>query len=259
MGRVISLISNQAAAAIDLIELLEANRRLALHDGLTNLLNRRAFDDSLERSVSQAARAEQPLSLLMLDLDHFKQLNDTYGHATGDVALQAAAAEIRLQVRGGDLAARYGGEEFAIILPDTDGPAAFRMAERLRKALSERVVKAGKEQIKMTASCGVSATDLGYSTPEELIHSADEALYASKETGRNRTSLAGAPRRLVTVRARSVVKLRPSGPLATSHPRDASSGERSGERSFGFFSETGGSLTAPPGLRPYFRRWRGWA
>ncbi len=195
VGRVISLISNQAAAAIDLIELLEANRRLALHDGLTNLLNRRAFDDSLERSVSQAARAEQPLSLLMLDLDHFKQLNDTYGHATGDVALQAAAAEIRLQVRGGDLAARYGGEEFAIILPDTDGPAAFRMAERLRKALSERLVKAGKEEIKMTASCGVSATDLGYSTPEELIHSADEALYASKETGRNRTSLAGAPRR----------------------------------------------------------------
>jgi diguanylate cyclase (GGDEF)-like protein len=194
VGRVLSLISNQAAAAIDLIELLEANKRLALHDGLTNLLNRRAFDEALERAVSQANRAGQPLSLLMIDLDHFKRLNDTYGHAAGDLALQSAAAEIRLQVRGGDLGARYGGEEFAIILPDTDGPAAFRMAERLRKALADRVVRVGDEQIKVTGSCGVSGTDLGYTTPETLIHSADEALYASKETGRNRTSLAGAPR-----------------------------------------------------------------
>ncbi|MBX7184917.1 MAG: sensor domain-containing diguanylate cyclase [Vicinamibacteria bacterium] len=195
VSRVISLMSNQAAAAIALIELAEANRRLALHDGLTNLLNRRAFDEALERAASQASRGGQSLSLLMLDLDHFKRLNDTYGHTVGDIALQAAAAEIRLQVRGGDLAARYGGEEFAIILPETDGPAAFRMAERLRKALADRVIKVGTEQLRITASCGVSATDLGYATPEELIHSADEALYASKETGRNRTSLAGAPHR----------------------------------------------------------------
>ena len=194
VGRVVSLIVNQASAAIDLIELLEANKSLALHDGLTSLLNRRAFDEQLERAVSQAERAGQPLSLLMLDLDHFKRLNDTYGHAVGDIALQAASAEIRLQVRGGDLAARYGGEEFAIILPDTDGPAAFRMAERLRKSLSDRVIKISDEQIHITASCGVSATDLGYRTPRTLIHSADEALYASKETGRNRTSLAGTPR-----------------------------------------------------------------
>ena len=187
-------MSNQAAAAIALIELLEANRRLALHDGLTDLLNRRAFDEFLERAASQASRGGQSLSLLMLDLDHFKQLNDTFGHAVGDLALQAAAAEIRLQVRGGDLPARYGGEEFAIILPETDGAAAFRMAERVRKALQNRVIKVGDEQIRITASCGVSATDLGYATPEALIHSADEALYASKETGRNRTSLAGAPR-----------------------------------------------------------------
>lgn len=194
VGRVISLISNQAAAAIDLIELLEANRRLALHDGLTGLLNRRAFDEAFERAASQTSRAGQPLSLLMIDLDHFKRLNDTYGHTVGDVALQAAAAEIRSQARGGDLAARYGGEEFAVILPDTDGAAAFRMAERLRKALADRVIKVGSEPIRITASCGVSATDLGYTTIEELIRSADEALYASKETGRNRTSLAGAPR-----------------------------------------------------------------
>lgn len=195
VGRVVSLMSNQAAAAIALIELAEANRRLALHDGLTDLLNRRAFDESLERAASQASRGGQPLSLLMIDLDHFKRLNDTWGHTVGDLALQAAATEIRAQVRGGDLAARYGGEEFAIILPETDGPAAFRMAERVRKALADRVIKVGDQQLRITASCGVSATDLGYATPEELIHSADEALYASKETGRNRTSLAGAPRR----------------------------------------------------------------
>ncbi len=195
VGRVISLIANQAAAAIDLIELVETNRLLALHDGLTGLLNRRAFDEALERAVAQAERGGQPLSLLMLDLDHFKRLNDSHGHSAGDLALQAAAAEIRLQARGGDLAARYGGEEFAVILPDTDGPAAFRMAERLRKALAQRVIRIGAEQIRVTASCGVSALDLGYVTPEDLIRSADEALYASKETGRDRTSLAGAPRR----------------------------------------------------------------
>jgi diguanylate cyclase (GGDEF)-like protein len=195
VSRVIGLMANQAAAGIALIELAEAHRLLALRDGLTRLLNRRAFDESLERAAAQASRGGQPLSLLMLDLDHFKQLNDTYGHAVGDLALQGAAAEISQQMRGGDLAARYGGEEFAVILPETDGPAAFRMAERLRKALAGRVIKAGQEQIRITASCGVSATDLGYLTPADLIRSADEALYASKETGRNRTSLAGAPRR----------------------------------------------------------------
>ena len=194
VSRVISLVANQAAAAIDQIELIEANRHLALHDGLTGLKNRRSFDEDLERAVSQATRGSQPLSLLMIDLDRFKRLNDTYGHAVGDLALQAAADEIKAQMRGGDLAARYGGEEFAVILPDTDGPAAFRMAERVRKALSGRVIRFGGEQIRITASCGVSATDLGYVTPESLIQSADEALYASKETGRDRTSLAGKPR-----------------------------------------------------------------
>lgn len=194
VGRVIALIANQAAAAIDLIELVETNRNLALHDGLTGLLNRRAFDEALARAVAQSVRSRQPVALLMIDLDHFKQLNDAYGHAVGDIALQGAANEIRQQARGGDMAARYGGEEFAIILPDTDGPAAFRMAERVRKALAEGVMHVGQEQVRISASCGVSATDLGYDTPDALVRSADEALYASKATGRNRTSLAGAPR-----------------------------------------------------------------
>ena len=194
VGRVIALIANQAAAAIDLIELVETNKSLALHDGLTGLLNRRAFDEALARSVAQSVRSRQPVALLMIDLDHFKQLNDAYGHAVGDVALQGAANQIREQARGGDMAARYGGEEFAIILPDTDGPAAFRMAERVRKALSECVLDIGHEQLRISGSCGVSATDLGYDTPDALVRSADEALYASKATGRNRTSLAGAPR-----------------------------------------------------------------
>ena len=193
--RVISLISNQAAAAIELIELVETNRALAMHDGLTGLLNRRAFDESLARAVAQSSRGPHPVSLLMVDLDHFKKLNDSWGHSVGDLALQAAAAEIRAQIRAGDLGARYGGEEFAVILPDTDGAAAFRLAERMRKALAGRVIKVGRDQIRISASLGVSASDLGYETPEELIRSADEALYASKETGRNRTSLAGAPRR----------------------------------------------------------------
>ena len=194
VARVLALVANQAAAAIDLVELVETNRSLALHDGLTGLLNRRAFDEALSRALAQAFRAEKPLALLMIDLDHFKQLNDTHGHAVGDIVLQGAAAEIRGQTRGGDLTARYGGEEFAVILPDTDGPAAFRMAERVRKALADCVVDVGREQVRISGSCGVSATDLGYDTAEALIRSADEALYASKATGRNRTSLAGAPR-----------------------------------------------------------------
>lgn len=194
VARVLALVANQAAAAIDLVELVETNRSLALHDGLTGLLNRRAFDEALSRALAQAFRAEKPLALLMIDLDHFKQLNDTHGHAVGDIVLQGAATEIRGQTRGGDLTARYGGEEFAVILPDTDGPAAFRMAERVRKALADCVVDVGREQVRISGSCGVSATDLGYDTAEALIRSADEALYASKATGRNRTSLAGAPR-----------------------------------------------------------------
>jgi diguanylate cyclase (GGDEF)-like protein len=193
-SRVLALVANQAAAAIVLLELIDTNRALALRDGLTGLLNRRAFDEDFARAVAHALRSGQPVSLVMLDLDRFKALNDQYGHLAGDQALQLAAEEIRKQTRGGDLAARYGGEEFALILPGTDGGSAFRMAERVRKAIEARPLEVDGDRVSVTASLGVAATDQGYLEEDALIRAADEALYASKQTGRNRSSLAAGAR-----------------------------------------------------------------
>lgn len=192
--RVLGLVANQAAAAIALLDLIETNRSLALHDGLTGMLNRRAFDESIARAVAHALRSGQPVSLAMMDLDRFKSLNDRYGHLVGDRALQLASEEARGQIRAGDLAARYGGEEFALILPNTDGANAFRLAERVRSAIERRPLQIDGEKVSVTASLGVAATDQGYLTEEELIRAADEALYASKQTGRNRSSLAAGVR-----------------------------------------------------------------
>lgn len=190
LARVLAVVANQAAAAIALVDMIDANRSLALHDALTGLLNRRAFDETFSRAMAHALRSGQPASLVMIDLDRFKSLNDEHGHLVGDRALQSVAEELLTQVRGGDLAARYGGEEFALILPGTDGANAFRMAERVRKGIEARRFMVDGEHIPLTASLGIAATDQGYTKEDEMIRAADEALYASKQTGRNRSSLA---------------------------------------------------------------------
>lgn len=168
----------------------------ALSDGLTGLANRRAFDEALEREWRRALRDNGHLSLIILDLDHFKSLNDHYGHQVGDDCLRAVARAVQASVRRpGDLCARYGGEELAVILPNTDPAGALDVAETLRSAIEGLgLPNAGNVEGGglLTASLGVSTafSRLGGSVrmPEGLLISADGALYRAKEGGRNRVA-----------------------------------------------------------------------
>ncbi|MGH8355480.1 MAG: sensor domain-containing diguanylate cyclase, partial [Pseudomonas sp.] len=170
-------------------ELSAANRRLAelsRQDGLTGLLNRPTFDEELQRAWARAERGQRPLALLMLDLDHFKQINDNHGHLAGDACLQHVARRLRLGLRGSDLLARFGGEEFVVILPDTELAGACELAERLRADLAARPCQYGPQRIALSLSIGVAAgiprAGLASAT---LLHQADQALYAAKAAGRN--------------------------------------------------------------------------
>lgn len=167
--------------------LAEANaqlERMAVTDGLTELPNHRVFRERLWREFLWALERDRPLSLLLLDVDHFKQFNDTYGHQAGDEVLREVATVLRQHCEGTVFPARYGGEEFVAILPDMDTHAAIQFAERLRQAIAD--VPCCYRQI--TVSIGVSTLDLHTLNPESLIEEADQALYLSKRNGRNRVS-----------------------------------------------------------------------
>lgn len=166
----------------------EANRRLAemsRTDSLTGLLNRRAFLEGSERELHRAARNGQPGSVVMIDLDHFKEINDRYGHARGDALLKAAASSLRSVLRGEDLVARWGGEEFILFLPNTSGEAALRVAEKARNTLATARHGDDDAGAAITASFGV-ATHRAGRTLEATIAAADCALYRAKQAGRNR-------------------------------------------------------------------------
>lgn len=157
-------------------------------DALTGLLNRRAFDENLAACMAQWRDQRLPVSLLLIDVDRFKQLNDQHGHPAGDAALEWLAKKVRQTVRESDLAARYGGEEFAVILPAVDAAEAVKLAERLREAIAaEPLVHSGKA-IRLTASIGV-ATAMAHDSPTAITLRADHALYAAKQNGRNRSYL----------------------------------------------------------------------
>ena len=189
-ARVLGILANQAAATLSVIQLKERHRDLAAHDGLTGLFNRRAFDDYLARAIAREDRQGGRFALLLLDLDHFKKLNDTYGHPAGDAALVAAAHLLERMLRKGDLAARYGGEEFAAILPGSDEAGALKMAERVRQALErERPVFEGA-RLAVTASFGAAVWPDDGRDAAALLAAADRALYAAKQAGRNRVAAA---------------------------------------------------------------------
>ncbi len=161
-------------------------------DVLTGVANRRHFHEFLEEHFRLAARYGTPLSLFLVDLDHFKQLNDTYGHLVGDEVLRAVAARMRSVLRDADLLARFGGEEFVVVLPSTPLDGAVQSAERVREALASRPVEAAGQAIPVTASFGVSAYRAdALMTPEWLIKEADLALYEAKRAGRNCVRAAG--------------------------------------------------------------------
>ena len=168
----------------------EFYRRLSMNDGLTGLYNRAWLDDMLPRMVATAQRAGTPLSLLMIDLDHFKRFNDTHGHLCGDDALRTAAGVISGALRPSDFAVRYGGEEMLVLLPDATAPLAMLVAQRLCSRMQGTKVFADMRQAlpHLTASFGVA--ELAASMSETgLVAAADAALYRAKEGGRNRVSL----------------------------------------------------------------------
>jgi two-component system cell cycle response regulator len=155
---------------------------LAVTDGLTGLHNHRAFQDYLEEQFQTAMRNKQPLALILMDVDHFKQYNDTYGHQAGDEVLRQVAQILQANVREGDFVARYGGEEFVIVLPRTDLESAVAVAERLRRA-----VESAEWHLRpITGSFGVACIRPDMETRQELIEAADQALYQAKKNGRNR-------------------------------------------------------------------------
>jgi two-component system cell cycle response regulator len=174
----------------------EASLEMAVTDQLTGLYNRRYLASHLSGMFDRAFWTGRPLSLMILDIDHFKSINDTHGHDIGDKVIQEIAAKIRNSVRGIDLACRYGGEEFLVAMPDTDRHFAGIVGERLRQEIADHEVtlNSGRDSLKVTVSIGISSTEEGLKddTGQKLIKRADEALYAAKTGGRNRVIMGAA-------------------------------------------------------------------
>jgi diguanylate cyclase (GGDEF)-like protein len=158
---------------------------MAQTDFLTHLANRRAFYEQGERLLRSLELSDRPAAVVMFDIDHFKSINDRYGHAGGDVAIRAVADLIRANLHAWDLAARLGGEEFALLLPDATPEAAFATADRVRATCEQLVVEFEGQQIRFTLSAGVSALQPGNTLDGWIAH-ADAALYRAKQAGRNR-------------------------------------------------------------------------
>jgi diguanylate cyclase (GGDEF)-like protein len=170
-------------------ELMESNKRLELlsiTDGLTKLYNHRHFQDELARAFEESERYGRPLSLAIVDLDFFKKVNDTYGHAVGDEVLKAVSHIFQDSIRSTDLAARYGGEEFAVMMPETDLSEAMVFAEKIRGLVENLPVTTAAATIPVTVSIGVgNVPHSRIHTAKELVVAADKALYRAKRNGRN--------------------------------------------------------------------------
>ena len=165
-------------------------KALAMSDSLTGVLNLRGFEKAASRALSAARRDNSPLSVIVCDVDHFKSINDRYGHAQGDVALIQFARHLQGNVRGQDIVARIGGEEFVLLLPGTPIEAATAIAERFRASISALKISSETSQFEIQASFGVATTTGAEDEIDHLIKRADEALYRSKRDGRNKVSVA---------------------------------------------------------------------
>jgi diguanylate cyclase (GGDEF)-like protein len=184
-GRNVALLGALAATSLEMVWEMEEVSRRARTDALTGLANRRAFDEHLETMLKQADRFGHSISLILADVDHFKKVNDSWGHETGDVVLKSIAGTLSEGVRAVDVCARFGGEEIAILLPETALAGAAELANRLRRAVESKPIKAGGEEISVTVSCGVASYPEGVLTKEALFAAADRALYDAKNAGRN--------------------------------------------------------------------------
>jgi len=188
-----STFADQVGLSVSNLRLREALRSQSIRDPLTGLFNRRYLEETLEREIRRAVRSEQSLGVLMLDLDHFKSFNDTYGHDAGDTVLREAALFLTKSVRAEDMVCRFGGEEFVIILPMADLKATQARGERIRSKLRELVVlHQGLSVGAVTVSVGVAAVPDHGTSPRALIDAADAALYRAKREGRDRVMVAEA-------------------------------------------------------------------
>ncbi len=186
----IKMFSSKLSFTFSRAMLHEKLAMLAVTDALTGLFNRGHFEEAISREFKRLVRHPRPLSLLLVDIDHFKKINDQYGHTAGDSVLKMVASTIKKVMRDTDVVARYGGEEFVAILADTDKPGAGNLAERLRKTIFLSPIDIGRKAVNVTVSIGVSSFPRDADSREELVELADKALYSAKSGGRNKVCLA---------------------------------------------------------------------
>jgi two-component system cell cycle response regulator len=183
----LGVIANQVAVSMQNARMYEALEEQATTDGLTGLVNHRTFQERFQAMLGRAERHELAVSLLLTDIDHFKKINDSYGHPTGDEVLRRVAAILKASARKIDIVARYGGEEFALVLEGTDRAGAFQLAERIRQEVEAQSFPSSKGSFSATLSIGVASYPDDSRDKPEIIARADQALYSAKHGGRNRT------------------------------------------------------------------------
>ncbi len=187
--KLLELLGSQASSSLANAKFHAEIERMAITDGLTGLFNHRNFQEKLADEFKRMQRFPDPLSLLLIDIDFFKRVNDTFGHPAGDEVLRGVAGVIRETVRNVDIPARYGGEEFAALLPGTNREGARKMAERLRGAIAGNVFTSEGKELRVTVSIGAATSPHDAGNKDELIEKADQALYHAKRSGRDRCTL----------------------------------------------------------------------
>jgi diguanylate cyclase (GGDEF)-like protein len=186
-------LAGPAGIAVDNVLLHREAQRLSVTDPLTGAGNLRHMTTTLAREVERATRFDRPLALLLMDLDHFKRVNDTYGHTVGDAVLRELSRRVAACVREVDTVARYGGEEFVVITPETDTEGALHLAARICEAIREAPFVVGEDNVIVTVSIGVASLPSHGTSSGDLVRAADDGLYAAKRAGRDRYQLAPLP------------------------------------------------------------------
>lgn len=188
---VLNLISDIAASAVEKAILYDHEREKAIIDELTKAYNHRFFQEMLNHQIAESIRNKEPLSLIMLDIDNFKMINDKYGHQTGDTVLKEITSVMKERIRNSDILSRYGGEEFTIILPKTPAEKCHNLAEDLRKVIEDRkILSLDGKGLSITVSIGISEFPSHADNKNDLVAAADRALYMAKEEGKNKSIIA---------------------------------------------------------------------
>lgn len=187
--RLLDIVASLTSLAMENAELYQRTEELAIRDNLTGLYVHKYFQDRLEEELKRALIRDYPLSLVMLDIDHFKDYNDQFGHIAGDIVLRRLAKILTEETAQGNLVARYGGEEFCLLLPRTDKEGARRLAERIRRKVAEHTITLRRIETRITVSLGVATLPQDARRRADLIRKADEALYRAKEGGKNRVCM----------------------------------------------------------------------